>query len=109
MGAQAQGSDVVLPPPDVTTWHFRRGRLHAHHPQPLARDPASAPARVDVVRNSTDDGDETETNFGLSGGAVSTSPMVLSGLHGRTTRTADRRHPGVFGVGAHHAFRTPGL
>jgi hypothetical protein len=107
---QAQGSDVVLPPPDVTTWHFPVGAgftLTIPNPS-LAIRPWLAP-RVDVVRNSTDDGDETATNFGLSGG-IELNFLNGLGLHAAYDAVfADGATPGVFGVGAHYAFRAPGL
>lgn len=107
---QAQGSDLVLPPPDVTTWHFPVGAgftLTIPNPS-LAIRPWLAP-RVDVVRTSTDGGDETETNFGLSGG-VELNFLNGLGLHAAYDAVfTDGATPGVFGVGAHYAFRTPGL
>ena len=57
----------------------------------------------------TDGGDETETNFGLSGG-VELNFLNGLGLHAAYDAVfTDGATPGVFGVGAHFAFRTPGL
>ena len=74
----------------------------------LAIKPWIAP-RVDIVRVSGGGSSNTETNFGLGGGL---ELNLLSGLgvHAAYDRVfIDGGDPGVFGFGAHYAFRIPGL
>jgi hypothetical protein len=74
----------------------------------LAIKPWIAP-RVDIVRVSGGGSSNTETNFGLGGGL---ELNLLSGLgvHAAYDRVfTSGGDPGVFGFGAHYAFRIPGL
>lgn len=108
---KVEGTNDLGPvPPDVTTWHFPIGAgftLTIPNPS-LAIRPWLAP-RVDIVQTSTDGGDDTVTNFGLSGG-VELNFLNGLGLHAAYDAVfTDGATPGVFGVGAHYAFRTPGL
>jgi hypothetical protein len=78
----------------------------------LAIKPWLAP-RLDIVRNSVDvagvSGSQTDTNFGLSGG-VELNLLNGFGLHAAYDRVfGDGGDPSTFGVGAHYAFRVPGL
>jgi hypothetical protein len=75
----------------------------------LAIQPWLAP-RVDITRVSGDDGlSESETAFGLSGG-VELNLLNGFGAHAAYDRVfADGADPGIFGFGAHYAFRIPGL
>lgn len=74
----------------------------------LAIRPWLAP-RLDIVRLSGGGLSNTETNFGLSGG------LELNMLNGFGLQAAydrvflDGGDPSVFGLGAHYAFRIPGL
>jgi hypothetical protein len=74
----------------------------------LAIQPWLAP-RVDIVHLSGGGLSDTETNFGLTGG------LELNLLNGFGVQAAydrvfmDGGDPGVFGFGAHYAFRIPGL
>ena len=74
----------------------------------LAIKPWIAP-RLDIVQVSGGGSSNTETNFGIGGGL---ELNLLSGLgvHAAYDRVfADGGDPGVFGFGAHYAFRIPGL
>jgi|SRR5215210_5187834 len=74
----------------------------------LAIRPWIAP-RVDIVRLSGGGVSDTQTNFGLGGG------VELNLLNGFGVQAAydrlflDGGDPSVFGLGAHYAFRVPGL
>ena len=99
-----------LPNDDITEWHFPVGLGFALTiPNPaLAIRPWLAP-RVDIVRTSVGGADETDTNFGLSGGL---ELNLLSGLGLQAAYDAvfvDGGTAGVFGLGAHYSFRVPGL
>jgi len=104
-------NDLGPVPPDVTTWHFPIGvGFTLTIPNPvLAIRPWLAP-RLDIVRTSPEGGDgETDTNFGLSGG-LEANFLNGFGLHAAYDVVfADGAKPGVFGLGAHYTFRTPGL
>jgi hypothetical protein len=96
--------------PDVTQWHFPVGvGFGLTIPNPaLAIRPWLAP-RVDIVRTSAGDTDDTQTNFGLSGG-LELNLLNGLGLHAAYDAVfADGGTAGVFGVGAHYSFRVPGL
>jgi hypothetical protein len=79
----------------------------------LAIKPWLAP-RLDIVKRSDDSidpdfTDDTETEFGLSGGLEFN---LLNGLGLHASYDAifvDGENPGVFGVGAHYTFSVPGL
>jgi len=66
--------------------------------------------RFDIVRRSPEGlEDETDTEFGLSGGI---ELNLLNGLGVHASYDAvfvDGGNPGVFGVGAHYTFAVPGL
>lgn len=70
----------------------------------LAIRPWIAP-RLDIVRVASD----TETNFGIGAG-LELNTLSGFGLHAAYDRVfLDRGDSGVFGFGAHYAFRIPGL
>ena len=65
--------------------------------------------RADVVRLSSDiGGDDTEVDFAVSAG-VELNLLSGIGLHAAYDWSAAEGHPQTFGVGAHYAFRVPGL
>ena len=75
----------------------------------LSIHPWLAP-RVDINYRKAGDVSNTDTNFGLSGG------LELNLLNGFGVQAAydrvfasDVPDPGTFGIGAHYAFRVPGL
>jgi hypothetical protein len=78
-------------------------------PNPMvAIQPWLAP-RIDIVRVSGAGLSETETSFGLSGG-LELNLLNGFGVHAAYDRVfADGGDPGIFGFGAHYAFRIPGL
>lgn len=70
----------------------------------LAIRPWIAP-RLDIVRVSS----ETESNFGIGAG-LELNTLSGFGVHAAYDRVfLDGGDPGVFGFGAHYAFRIPGL
>jgi hypothetical protein len=75
----------------------------------LAIKPWLAP-RLDVVRRSVEGSDdETDSEFGLSGG-IELNLLNGLGLHASYDAVfADGGNPGVFGIGAHYTFAVPGL
>jgi hypothetical protein len=74
----------------------------------LAIRPWIAP-RLDIVRSSGGGSSNTETNFGLGGG-IELNLLNGFGLHAAYDRVfTDGGDPSVFGLGAHYAFRVPGL
>ena len=74
----------------------------------LAIKPWIAP-RIDVVRSSGSGLSNTETNFGLGGG-LELNLLNGFGLHAAYDRVfLDGGDPSTFGLGAHYAFRIPGL
>jgi hypothetical protein len=100
----------LLPGSDATELHFPVGVGFALTiPNPaLAIRPWIAP-RLDIVRASLSGTSATDTNFGLSGG-LELNLLNGFGLQAAYDRVfADGADPGVFGVGAHYAFRVPGL
>jgi hypothetical protein len=102
--------DVGLLPGDETELRFPIGLgFELTIPNPaLAIRPWIAP-RVDIIRLSGDGLSDTETNFGLGGG-VELNLLSGFGLHAAYDRVfADGGDPSVFGLGAHYAFRIPGL
>ncbi len=102
--------DLTILPDDETELRFPVGLGFALTiPNPaLAIRPWIAP-RVDVVKVSGGGVSETETNFGLGGG-VEFNLLNGFGLHAAYDRLfLDGGDPSVFGVGAHYAFRIPGL
>jgi hypothetical protein len=102
--------DVGLLPGHDTELRFPVGLGFALTiPNPaLAIRPWIAP-RVDIVRTSGGGSSNTETNFGLGGG-LELNLLNGFGLHAAYDRVfADGGDPSVFGLGAHYAFRIPGL
>jgi opacity protein-like surface antigen len=102
--------DGVLPSDEVSVLHFPIGVGFALTiPNPvLAIKPWLAP-RVDVTRTKTNGVSATNTQFALSGG-LEFNLLSGLGLHAAYDyRTGGSSHPGVFGIGAHYAFRVPGL
>jgi hypothetical protein len=74
----------------------------------LAIQPWIAP-RLDIIRLSGGGLSNTETNFGLGGG-VELNLLNGFGVHAAYDRVfTDGGDPSVFGLGAHYAFRIPGL
>jgi hypothetical protein len=74
----------------------------------LAIKPWIAP-RIDVVRSSGGGSADTETNFGLGGG-LELNLLNGFGLHAAYDRVfLNGGDPSTFGLGAHYAFRIPGL
>jgi hypothetical protein len=74
----------------------------------LAIRPWIAP-RLDIVRSTGGGLSNTQTNFGLGGG-VELNLLNGLGLHAAYDRVfTDGGDPSVFGIGAHYAFRIPGL
>lgn len=107
----AKPGEGFLPGEEVTAYHFPIGVGFALViPNPtLAIHPWLAP-RVDIAYQKAGGASDTETNFGLSGG------LELNLLNGFGIQAAydrvfvgDAADPGTFGVGAHYAFRVPGL
>jgi hypothetical protein len=95
----------------VKTWHFPIGLgLALTIPNPaLAIKPWIAP-RIDITETSVGDGpSDTDSNFGMSAG------IEFNFLNGFGLQTAYDRvfvngdDPGIFSLGAHYAFRIPGL
>lgn len=78
-------------------------------PNPMvAIQPWLAP-RLDITRVSGGGLSDTETSFGLSGG-LELNLLGGFGVHAAYDRVfADGGDPGIFGFGAHYAFRVPGL
>ena len=102
--------DVGLLPGQDTELRFPVGvGLTLTIPNPaLAIKPWIAP-RLDIVRRSGGGGSNTETNFGIGGG-LELNLLNGFGLHAAYDRVfIDGGDPGVFGLGAHYAFRIPGL
>jgi hypothetical protein len=102
--------DVGLLPGEDTELRFPVGvgfTLTIPNPA-LAIKPWIAP-RLDLVRRSGGGGSNTETNFGIGGG-LELNLLNGFGLHAAYDRVfTDGGDPGVFGLGAHYAFRIPGL
>jgi hypothetical protein len=74
----------------------------------LAIKPWIAP-RLDIIRSSGGGSSNTKTNFGLGGG-LELNLLNGFGLHAAYDRVfTDGADPSVFGIGAHYAFRIPGL
>jgi hypothetical protein len=102
--------DLSILPDDETELRFPVGLGFALTiPNPaLTIRPWIAP-RVDVVKVSGGGVSETETNFALGGG-VEFNLLNGFGLHAAYDRVfLEGGDPSVFGVGAHYAFRIPGL
>jgi hypothetical protein len=100
-----------LPDEEVTAYHFPIGVGFALViPNPaLAITPWLAP-RLDISYQTSGAGSNTDTNFGLSGG-LELNLLNGFGIHAAYDRVfaKDVADPSTFGVGAHYAFRVPGL
>lgn len=100
----------LLPGSDVTELHFPVGvgfALTIPNPM-LAIRPWIAP-RLDIVHSSVSGTSDSETNFGLGGG-LELNLLNGFGIHAAYDRVfVDGGDPSVFGIGAHYAFRIPGL
>lgn len=110
----AKPDDQLLPDDgiaDVSELRFPVGAGFALTiPNPaLAIKPWLAP-RLEIVRRSPEGlDDETQTEFGLSGG-LELNLLNGLGLHASYDAVfVDGGNPGVFGVGAHYTFSVPGL
>jgi hypothetical protein len=108
----AKPDNGLLPVQEVTAYHFPIGIGFALViPNPvLAIQPWLAP-RVDIAYVKPDGGtSNTETNFGLSGG-LEFNLLNGFGIQAAYDRVflSDGSDPGTFGLGAHYAFRVPGL
>lgn len=102
--------DIGLLPGDEDELRFPVGLGFALTiPNPMvAIQPWLAP-RLDITRVSGGGLSDTETAFGLSGG-VELNLLGGFGVHAAYDRVfADGGDPGIFGFGAHYAFRIPGL
>jgi hypothetical protein len=100
----------LLPGNEVNEYRFPVGLGFALTiPNPaLAIRPWIAP-RLDIIHSSAGDTSDTETNFGLGGG-LELNLLNGFGLHAAYDRVfMDGGDPSVFGLGAHYAFRIPGL
>jgi hypothetical protein len=100
----------LLPGNEVNEYRFPVGLGFALTiPNPaLAIRPWIAP-RLDIIRTSAGGSSDTETNFGLGGG-LELNTLGGFGLHAAYDRVfLDGGDPSVFGLGAHYAFRIPGL
>jgi hypothetical protein len=106
----AKPDNGILPGNDVTELRFPVGvGFGLTIPNPaLAIRPWIAP-RLDIVRASASGTSNTETHFGLGGG-LELNLLNGFGMHAAYDRVfTDLGDPGVFAVGAHYAFRVPGL
>ncbi|HEX6435323.1 MAG TPA: hypothetical protein VFZ87_13835 [Gemmatimonadales bacterium] len=102
--------DIGLLPGDEDELRFPVGLGFALTiPNPMvAIQPWLAP-RLDITRVSGGGLSDTETAFGLSGG-VELNLLGGFGVHAAYDRVfTDGGDPGIFGFGAHYAFRIPGL
>ena len=112
------GEDVVLPAgsgipvvSEFTLYHVPIGIGFALViPNPvLSIHPWLAP-RVDIAYTKAGGASNTDTNFGLSGG-LELNLLNGFGIHAAYDRVfaKDVADPATFGIGAHYAFRVPGL
>jgi hypothetical protein len=107
----AKPGDGFLPGQDITSYRFPVGLGFALViPNPaLSIHPWLAP-RVDIAYQKAGDASNTDTNFGLSGG-LELNLLNGFGIHAAYDRVfaKDVADPATFGIGAHYAFRVPGL
>jgi hypothetical protein len=106
----AKPENGLLPGNDATELHFPIGVGFALTiPNPaLAIRPWIAP-RVDITHASVSGTSDSQTNFGLGAG-LELNLLNGFGLHAAYDRVfVDGGDPSVFGLGAHYAFRVPGL
>lgn len=112
------GEGLILPAgagipvgPEFTLYHVPIGIGFALViPNPvLSIHPWLAP-RVDIAYQKRNGGSNTDTNFGLSGG-LELNLLNGFGIHAAYDRVfaKDVSDPATFGIGAHYAFRVPGL
>jgi hypothetical protein len=104
-------SEGFLPDEEVSSYRFPIGVGFALViPNPvLSIHPWLAP-RVDITYQKAGDASNTDTNFGLSGG-LEFNLLNGFGIHAAYDRVfaKDVADPATFGIGAHYAFRVPGL
>jgi len=104
-------SEGFLPDESVNAYHFPVGVGFALViPNPaLSIHPWLAP-RVDIAYQKAGDASVTDTHFGLSGG-LELNLLNGFGVHAAYDRVfvSDLEDPSTFGIGAHFAFRVPGL
>jgi hypothetical protein len=104
-------SEGFLPDEEVSSYRFPVGVGFALViPNPvLSIHPWLAP-RVDIAYQKAGDASNTDTNFGLSGG-LELNLLNGFGIHAAYDRVfaKDVADPATFGIGAHYAFRVPGL
>jgi hypothetical protein len=104
-------SEGFLPDEEVSSYRFPIGVGFALViPNPvLSIHPWLAP-RVDITYQKAGDASNTDTNFGLSGG-LEFNLLNGFGIHAAYDRVfaKDLADPATFGIGAHYAFRVPGL
>lgn len=104
-------SGGLLPNQDVSAYRFPVGIGFALViPNPvLSIHPWLAP-RIDIDYRKAGGASNTETNFGLSGG-LELNLLNGFGIHAAYDRVfaKDVADPATFGIGAHYAFRVPGL
>ena len=104
-------SEGFLPDVETSAYRFPIGVGFALViPNPvLSIHPWLAP-RVDISYQKAGDASNTETNFGLSGG-LELNLLNGFGIHAAYDRifAKDVADPATFGIGAHYAFRVPGL
>jgi hypothetical protein len=104
-------NEGFLPGAEVSAYRFPVGIGFALViPNPvLSIHPWLAP-RVDIAYQKAGDASNTETNFGLSGG-LELNLLNGFGIHAAYDRVfaKDVADPATFGIGAHYAFRVPGL
>ena len=107
----AKPDEGFLPGEDVSAYHFPIGIGFALViPNPvLSIHPWLAP-RVDIAYTKAGGASNTETNFGLCGG-LELNLLNGFGIHAAYDRVfaKDVADPATFGIGAHYAFRVPGL
>lgn len=104
-------SEGFLPNEEVSAYRFPIGiGFGLVIPNPvLSIHPWLAP-RVDISYQRAGTASNTETNFGLSGG-LELNLLNGFGVHAAYDRVfaKDVADPATFGIGAHYAFRVPGL
>jgi opacity protein-like surface antigen len=107
----AKPGEGFLPGQEVTSYHIPVGVGFALViPNPvLSIHPWLAP-RLDIGYQKAGDASNTETSFGLSGG-LEFNLLNGFGIQAAYDRIflSDDADPGTFGIGAHYAFRVPGL
>jgi hypothetical protein len=102
--------ELGLLPGDVDELRFPVGLGFALTiPNPALAIRSWIASRLDIVRTSRAGDSNTDTEFGLGGG-LELNTLSGFGLHAAYDRVfTDGGDPSVFGLGAHYAFRIPGL